>query len=253
MAPATIRPTRGARPSSVSRSSRSPPTGAISSPRSSTPSNASTPAPTATARAAANRYPRRGSRPSRPRRSTWPASSGRSAAELRRPGGVDRSPQLTLERAHRISGSGWTRGAASVAVAGGCSQFDEVPAVDRDGLRGPARRFFGVVARDAQSLGVLSGGGTAARRGLDVVDVSDRRAAIRRAAVLIAVGDESAEQAGDESLPGAHGDHFAGGRVGVELPQPHRRLVGDPGDEIAGGGGRDGSVAVEHRRFAVAV
>jgi hypothetical protein len=76
----------------------------------------------------------------------------------------------------------------SVGVAGGCGRLDDVPR-PVDEADGEAGHMPHVVAALAQTAAVGRGGPFSAGVGLDVVQVPDRRIAVRVAAVLVSIDE----------------------------------------------------------------
>src|SRR6478672_2526387 len=122
----------------------------------------------------------------------------------------------------RLRPSGRVGRPAEVVVAGGGGDFDPVgAAVVESGDQGdlPAGHLADEVAAGADAAAVGEGGGAAVGVAVDVVEVPDRRIAVRVAAVLVAEGDELAEPALEAAAVRVAADQLAG-RAGEQPPPP---------------------------------
>src|SRR3954452_14009669 len=133
-----------------------------------------------------------------------------------------------------ILGTGRVGRGGEVSMPGGRADLDDLPAGGVEHFGVPVGGLLGLVARHAQSLRVVVGGRAAAGGGVRVVDLPDRGAAPRGAAVPVAVLHESPKRAAEEAPSAPHRDQLAARRMRVELTQPHRDVVVEPGDQVAG-------------------
>lgn len=139
-----------------------------------------------------------------------------------------RSPGLVTGRACHRSGrrrgarleGSWRvgcLGVVDVSCGGdGCDPVYGSGVVVADGADGPAGGFAGVVAAGADGAAVAVAGRAAVGPAVDVVDLADRRITIRRAAVLVADGDQVGEEPVEASSPRIAADKHAAGRGGEQ-------------------------------------